>query len=176
MFHWHWGNHMIAPVPLKQPWWIWANDWYESTKKWWYNHNKTKQKKHGIYHTSLQPTNIYLHTFNHNSNLLSIINWSGQRVIDSPLVSSCQTTKLHWTLSSEHSNTEEIVVFTKLPETQSRAPLSSHKFSQSSPLPRLQLSCQLPNMQTGGVAFNQPFYAELCFEKAYNISAFSIIS
>ena len=23
--HWHWGNHMIAPVPVKQPWRIWVN-------------------------------------------------------------------------------------------------------------------------------------------------------
>ena len=25
LFHWHWGNHMIAPVPAKQPWRIWVN-------------------------------------------------------------------------------------------------------------------------------------------------------
>ena len=25
LLHWHWGNHMIAPVPVKQPWRIWAN-------------------------------------------------------------------------------------------------------------------------------------------------------
>ena len=23
--HWHWGNLTIAPVPAKQPWWIWIN-------------------------------------------------------------------------------------------------------------------------------------------------------
>ena len=23
LLHWHWGNHMIAPVPVKQPWRIW---------------------------------------------------------------------------------------------------------------------------------------------------------
>ena len=23
----HWGNHMIAPVPVKQPWMIWVNIW-----------------------------------------------------------------------------------------------------------------------------------------------------
>ena len=27
--HWHWGNHMIAPVPVKQPWKIWVNTSYE---------------------------------------------------------------------------------------------------------------------------------------------------
>ena len=25
LFHWHWGNHMIAPVPVKQPWRICVN-------------------------------------------------------------------------------------------------------------------------------------------------------
>ena len=24
LLHWHWGNHMIAPVPVKQPWRIWV--------------------------------------------------------------------------------------------------------------------------------------------------------
>ena len=23
--HWHWGNHMIAPMPVKPPWRIWIN-------------------------------------------------------------------------------------------------------------------------------------------------------
>ena len=23
LFHWHWGNHMIAPVPVMWPWRIW---------------------------------------------------------------------------------------------------------------------------------------------------------
>ena len=25
VLHWHWGNLTIAPVPAKQPWWIWIN-------------------------------------------------------------------------------------------------------------------------------------------------------
>ena len=25
LLHWHWGNHMIAPVPVNQPWRIWVN-------------------------------------------------------------------------------------------------------------------------------------------------------
>ena len=50
LFHWHWGNHMIAPVPVKQPWSIWVNTSHKSTK----NNTKTKQSKtmcifHGIY-------------------------------------------------------------------------------------------------------------------------------
>ena len=26
LLHWHCGNLTIAPVPAKQPWWIWIND------------------------------------------------------------------------------------------------------------------------------------------------------
>ena len=25
LLHWHWGNLTIAPVPAKQPWWMWIN-------------------------------------------------------------------------------------------------------------------------------------------------------
>ena len=25
IIHWHWGNHMIVPVPVKEPWRIWVN-------------------------------------------------------------------------------------------------------------------------------------------------------
>ena len=31
LIHWHWGNHMIAPVPVKEPWQISANESCEST-------------------------------------------------------------------------------------------------------------------------------------------------
>ena len=30
LLHWHWGNHMIAPVSVKQPWRIWVNKSLES--------------------------------------------------------------------------------------------------------------------------------------------------
>ena len=30
LLHWHWGNHMIAPVPVKLPWMIWVK--HTSTK------------------------------------------------------------------------------------------------------------------------------------------------
>ena len=30
LLHWHWGNHMIAPVSVMQPWRIWVNDSPES--------------------------------------------------------------------------------------------------------------------------------------------------
>ena len=43
LLHWHWGNHMIAPVPVNQPWRIW--DKYIRSINWelWYHQNKTKQ-------------------------------------------------------------------------------------------------------------------------------------
>ena len=44
LLDWHWGNHMIAPVPVKQPWGIWVNGPYWSWEK-WHNHNKTQQSK-----------------------------------------------------------------------------------------------------------------------------------
>ena len=41
LLHWHCGNLTIAPVPAKQPWWIWINtscefimnDWVTTTKQ-----------------------------------------------------------------------------------------------------------------------------------------------
>ena len=32
LLHWHWGNHMIAPVPMKQSWRIWVKISHESTE------------------------------------------------------------------------------------------------------------------------------------------------
>ena len=32
LLHWHWGNHTIAPVPVKQPWRIWINKSWESKR------------------------------------------------------------------------------------------------------------------------------------------------
>ena len=29
LLHWHCGNRTIAPVPAKQPWWIWINTSFE---------------------------------------------------------------------------------------------------------------------------------------------------
>ena len=50
LLHRHWGNHMIAPAPVKHSWGILVNRSHDS----WYNHNKTKQNKtmyifYGIY-------------------------------------------------------------------------------------------------------------------------------
>ena len=37
LLHWHWGNHMIAPVPVKQPWRIWVNMSHGSSQNCLYN-------------------------------------------------------------------------------------------------------------------------------------------
>ena len=41
LLHWHWGNHMIAPVPVKQPWRMWVNKSHELLRTDYIN--KTKQ-------------------------------------------------------------------------------------------------------------------------------------
>ena len=33
LLHWHWSNHMIAPVPVKQPWRIWVKSVGSKTKQ-----------------------------------------------------------------------------------------------------------------------------------------------
>ena len=45
LLHWHCGNLTIAPVPAKQPWWIWINTsiWIHYERL--HNHNKAKHKK-----------------------------------------------------------------------------------------------------------------------------------
>ena len=32
LLHWHWGNHTIAPVPVKQPWGIWLKALHASVR------------------------------------------------------------------------------------------------------------------------------------------------
>ena len=43
LLHWHCGNLTIAPVPAKQPWWIWINTWIHYERM--HNHNKAKHNK-----------------------------------------------------------------------------------------------------------------------------------
>ena len=42
LLHWHCGNLTIAPVPAKQPWWIWINTSREFIM---HNHSKAKHNK-----------------------------------------------------------------------------------------------------------------------------------
>ena len=44
LLHRHWGNHIITPVPVKQPWRIWVSISYI-----WYDHNKTNTTKLCLY-------------------------------------------------------------------------------------------------------------------------------
>ena len=45
LLHWHCGNLTIAPVPAKQPWWIWINTSCEFIMNDLHNHNKAKHNK-----------------------------------------------------------------------------------------------------------------------------------
>ena len=43
LLHWHWGNHLIASVPVKQPWSIWAN---KACKPMWIDNITLAQQIH----------------------------------------------------------------------------------------------------------------------------------
>ena len=45
---WCWGNNEIAQMSVKQPWWIWINESYESA--WKYNAAQTKTKHNRTLH------------------------------------------------------------------------------------------------------------------------------
>ena len=45
LLHWHWGNHLIAPLPVKWPWRIWVNTVLQFTVLGSCNQNETKHNK-----------------------------------------------------------------------------------------------------------------------------------
>ena len=45
LLHWHCGNLTIAPVPAKQPWWIWKKYFMWIHYERLHNHNKAKHNK-----------------------------------------------------------------------------------------------------------------------------------
>ena len=45
LLHWHWGNHTIAPVSVKQPRRIWVNGSHGSPNYYWYNLNQQNISK-----------------------------------------------------------------------------------------------------------------------------------
>ena len=47
-WEWIWGNHMIAPVAVKQPWRIWVDKWHKSRRRCKHNH-VTKLRKTKLY-------------------------------------------------------------------------------------------------------------------------------
>ena len=88
LLHWHWGNLMIAPVLMKQPWIIWVNKSHESIA-WIFNHDK-------IFVTGcLQPTpkchqnDMSIYKFvpkgpiDNNTAMIQIMAW--RRIGDKPL-------------------------------------------------------------------------------------------
>ena len=86
-----WGNHMIAPVPVKQHWRIWVNKSYESTKTHYTNHNNMSTTKPSaciyIMCSNLPPWNHYMEVLSpllaqspvdspHKGPVISIIDFS----------------------------------------------------------------------------------------------------
>ena len=43
LLHWYWGNHITAPVLVKETRRIWVNKSYESIKDRWFIHNKEQE-------------------------------------------------------------------------------------------------------------------------------------
>ena len=68
LLHWHCGNLTIAPVPAKQPWWIWIstsceismNDYITTTKQ-----STTKPCAYFLGYTVLDRFSKVVATFNH---------------------------------------------------------------------------------------------------------------
>ena len=53
---WHWGNLMIAPVPVKQSWKIWAGS---TITKW--NNNKTQQSRNYRHHSWWHTLSLHIY-------------------------------------------------------------------------------------------------------------------
>ena len=52
---WHWGNHMISPVPVNQGWRIWVNLLYKSTNKYDITrHKPTKECEYFTGHRAME--------------------------------------------------------------------------------------------------------------------------
>ena len=114
LLHWHCGNLTIAPVPAKQPWWIWINTSCEfimnncitTTKQ-----STTKQCAYFLGYTVAVATSlynfniIYMYVFTHNYNnnfATSII--KSQRIIDftqSAIAFENNVLNSLWTLSKQ---------------------------------------------------------------------------
>ena len=55
LLHWHWGNHVIRPIPEKQPWKIWVK--MISTK--------TQQKSNRVHNSLKRKCPSFWQNFNH---------------------------------------------------------------------------------------------------------------
>ena len=69
---WHWSNHMIAPVPVKQPWRLWGNIPNESTTITYVNITKQTTPKLCTYFNSLAPGRW---SSDHELVFLKLISW-----------------------------------------------------------------------------------------------------
>ena len=98
LLHWHCGNLTIAPVPAKQPWWIWINtscefimnDCISTTKQ-----STTKPCAYFLGYTVY----IHIHTFPGLDNLtdLASVHWSlPYKVINCTNIVNCNLSiKMH---------------------------------------------------------------------------------
>ena len=114
LLHWHCGNLTIAPVPAKQPWWIWINTSYEfimndcitTTKQ-----STTKPCAYFLGYTVFQCWRCHLCLINNASclwiiNTLSAINCNWSDIIDQILQNlsigilvlniGMEETKIYW--------------------------------------------------------------------------------
>ena len=66
LLHWYWGNHVIAPAPVIQPWRIWVNGWHKSTENCFYDYKTTTNHVHN-------PWDILHITVNWNHNTLILL-------------------------------------------------------------------------------------------------------
>ena len=60
LLHWHCGNLTIAPVPAKQPWWIWINTWCEFIMNDCITTTKQSTTKPCAYFLGYTVTHIYI--------------------------------------------------------------------------------------------------------------------
>ena len=82
LLHWHCGNLTIAPVPAKQPWWIWINTSCEFIM----NDCITTTKQ-----STTKPCAYFLgYTVYHNHNILSPTKISAEQMCDQIVPGSLQ--------------------------------------------------------------------------------------
>ena len=102
LLHWYCGNLTIAPVPAKQPWWIWINtscefimnDCITTTKQsttkpcaYFLGYTvpellMTYQRTYSIYNRSVTPCYRYMESFKIDNQWLSL-QWLSETTIDS---------------------------------------------------------------------------------------------
>ena len=82
LLHWHWGNHMIAPVPVKQPWRTQVNTSCESNRHCNIT-SKNKVKSPWSIWLQLTVTKSWQDTMNHVYKVWDVLN-SGCKIAQLP--------------------------------------------------------------------------------------------